>query len=93
MAVTQGNLRDVDAQHATLGKGEKVGQEPTASVVTPEAWKTPRGARPNRRGEPARLVEHIFLRRRAPFIAEKAAANENPRVGCSSYGANRDLEE
>ncbi len=93
MAVTQGNLRDVDAQHATLGKGEKVGQEPTASVVTPEAWKTPRGARPNRRGEPARLVEHTFLRRCASSVAAKTAANANPRVGCSSHGANRDLEE
>jgi hypothetical protein len=29
-------------------------------VATHEARKTPRGARPNRRGEPARLVELAF---------------------------------
>jgi hypothetical protein len=31
------------------GKGEKAGQEPTASGAIPEARKTPSGARPNRR--------------------------------------------
>jgi len=39
------------------GKGEKVGQEPTAAAVMLPARQTPRGARPNRRGELARLVE------------------------------------
>jgi len=62
-------------------------------VATPEARKTPRGARPNRRGELARLAERIFVRRCVPFTAAQAVVNENPRVGCSSYGANRDLEE
>ena len=47
-------------------------------MVTPGARKTPRGARPNRRGEPARLAEHIFQRRCAPFAAARAAANCEP---------------
>jgi len=44
-------------------------------VVTPEARKTPRDARPNRRGEPARLDESAFMRMnvlllrwRKPFV-------------------------
>jgi len=62
-------------------------------VVTPEARKTPRGARPNRREEPARLAERVFERKRASFAVAQAIADENPRVGCWSHGANRDLEE
>jgi hypothetical protein len=34
-------------------------------VVTPGARKTPRGARPNRRGEPARLDESAFMKMNA----------------------------
>jgi hypothetical protein len=30
---------------------------------------------------------------RAPFTLAQAAVRENPRVGCWSPGANRDLEE
>ncbi len=62
-------------------------------MVTPEARKTPRGARPNRRGEPARLDERAFERGRVPFAVAQAIGDENPRVGCWSRGANRDLEE
>ena len=37
------------------GKGETVRQELTAQVVTPVAWQTPAGARPNRQRGTARL--------------------------------------
>jgi hypothetical protein len=62
-------------------------------MVTSEARKTPRGARPNRRGEPARLDEQIRESERAPSAMAQAVAEENPRVGCWSHGASRDLEE
>ena len=51
------------------GKGEKVGQEPTALAAMPEARQTPRGARPNRRGELARLTEFARESVRVPFSA------------------------
>src|ERR1700730_232464 len=62
-------------------------------MSTSEAWKTPRGARPNRRGEPARLDEQTRASECAPSATAKAAAEENPRVGCWSHGASRDLDE
>ena len=42
----------------------------------PSARKTPRGARPNRRGELARLVECV--ERRAPFREAKAKREDEP---------------
>src|SRR5260370_41390086 len=41
-------------------QGGKGGVRATAPVMTPGARKTPRGARPNRRGEPARLTDSAF---------------------------------
>ena len=80
--------------HATFGKGEKVGKEPTAPVATPEARKTPRGARPNRRGEPARLTESAFMQMNALLSRwRKPLSIENPRVGCWIPIAIPGLEE
>jgi hypothetical protein len=52
-------------------------------VATSGARKTPRGARPNRRGGPARPA-HVAL---------EGERRRDPRVGCLSPGAIRDLEE
>jgi len=37
------------------GKGEMVGQEPTAAAATTQAWQTPWGARPNKPATPFAL--------------------------------------
>jgi hypothetical protein len=42
-----------------------------------EARQTPRGARPNRRGELARLAESV-LKERAPFCAAQATWKDEP---------------
>ena len=42
------------------------------------AWQTPRGARPNRRGELARLDECFRESESAPFTVTQAAGKDEP---------------
>ena len=43
-----------------------------------QAWQTPRGARPNRRGELARLDECFRESEKTPFTAAQAAGKDEP---------------
>jgi hypothetical protein len=56
------------------------------------AWQTPRGARPNRRGELAQLVE-CTRKKALPGSRRKPQARMNPRVGRSIPVARPGLEE
>jgi len=86
------NLRDVFEWNATKVRVKRWGKSPPLRQQWREARQTPRGARPNRRAELARLVERA-RKSELPFAQRRLSERMNPRVGRSIPAARPGLEE
>ena len=84
-----GTLQGVSTESATenipplaqaRGKGEKVGQEPTARRAIDEAWQTPSGARPNRGPRSGPLQSVLRKRDRGSRVLAAQTNDSLPRA-------------